>query len=163
MQAHQLKIIILKEPVKKGNYIRKVETHRKKGFSANSQLRKIKEKFPNLILLKSKGKSFEIVIRVRPTPLSKQYDLKIIYDKYVGVKVFIINEILMVAKNRTKLPHVYSHIEQQICLYSPSKKEWTREKFIFSTIIPWACEWLQFYELWVIDGNWLGGGHEEYR
>lgn len=144
-------------------YIRKPKKIVKLGFSATHQLKEIKNLFPNIEVVKAKGSSFIIIIKVQPTPLSKTYDIKICYDKYLGVKVYVINEKLKVAENRTKLPHVYSHEEQRLCLYSPSKDEWTREKLISSTIIPWAVEWLQYYELWLPNGKWLGGGHDEYR
>jgi hypothetical protein len=26
------------------------------------------------------------------------------------------------------------------------------------TVVPWTSEWLVFYELWLITGEWLGGG-----
>jgi hypothetical protein len=26
------------------------------------------------------------------------------------------------------------------------------------TVIPWISEWLYFYELWLVTGEWLGGG-----
>ncbi|MDY0295864.1 MAG: hypothetical protein RB296_00975 [Acidobacteriota bacterium] len=29
---------------------------------------------------------------------------------------------------------------------------------IAKTIVPWASEWLIFYELWLATGEWLGGG-----
>ena len=29
---------------------------------------------------------------------------------------------------------------------------------IAETIIPWAAEWLFFFEGWLIDGHWAGGG-----
>ena len=32
--------------------------------------------------------------------------------------------------------------------------------FLSETIIPWAIEWLKYYELWRITGKWLGGGIE---
>lgn len=148
---------------KQRTYIRKPKKVVKLGFSATHQLKEIKKMFPHIEVVKAKGTSFIIIIKVQPTPLSKTYDIKICYDKYLGVKIYVINEKLKVAENRTRLPHVYSHEEQRLCLYSPSKNEWTREKLISSTIIPWAVEWLQYYELWLPNGNWLGGGHDEYR
>ena len=26
------------------------------------------------------------------------------------------------------------------------------------TIVPWAAEWLMHYELWLVTGEWTGGG-----
>lgn len=132
------------------------------GFSPKTQLEKIIEFFPIVKVLKSGGNFFEIEMKIKPSSLGKDYDIKLSFDKHLGVKVYVINETLKIAHNRTKLPHVYSSKEQRLCLYSPSKGEWTKEKLIASTIIPWISKWLFFYEIWLIDGEWLGGGHDEY-
>lgn len=106
----------------------------------------------------SKGLEYEAVI------LNEVNEGKIPYqswDRVNRIRGVLTNDSL--EDGRTKLPHVYSHEEQRLCLYSPNKAEWTREKLISSTIIPWAVEWLQYYELWLPNGKWLGGGHDEYR
>jgi hypothetical protein len=28
--------------------------------------------------------------------------------------------------------------------------------FIAETIVPWACEWLAYYEIWKATGHWSG-------
>src|SRR5690606_39815126 len=56
------------------------------------------------------------------------------------------------------LPHVYSTPKQQLCLYYPKEKEWNTGMYYVHTLIPWACEWLCHYELWVSTGIWHGGG-----
>ena len=146
------------------SYIKRPKRAFKNGFSSSKQYEHILRLFPSAEIIKKKGHYFELVVVLRPSPLSKSYDIKITYDwRKERVSVFVINEKLRVAKNRTKLPHVYSHDLQQLCLYSPSKKEWTNQKLIANTIIPWASEWLFFYELWLSDGMWLGGGHNEYE
>ena len=37
-------------------------------------------------------------------------------------------------------------------------KEFSGEKFLSETIIPWAIEWLYYYEIWLVTGTWNGGG-----
>ena len=146
------------------SYIKRPKRAFKNGFSCSKQFEKIFQIFPDAKILKKKGNYFELIIKLRPTALSKEYDIKVTYDwRTEMVKIYVINEKLEVAKNRKKLPHVYSHIEQQLCLFSPGRKEWTNQKLIANSIIPWASEWLFFYELWLPDGNWLGGGHDEYE
>lgn len=144
------------------SYIKRSKQAIKKGVSASKQFKKLKQSFPDLNLIKRKGNYFEVILKLRPTTASKLYDVKISFDKYDGVSVYVVNEKLEVAGNRKKLPHVYSHQEQKLCLYSWKKRQWTKEKLISSTIIPWVSEWLEFYELWLISGQWLGGGHDEY-
>lgn len=133
-----------------------------RGILSAQQLKRIKTEFPKVEILKKQWDGFEIIIQVQPTPISAVYDVKIIYTENTWVRIFIINKVLEVAKNREKLPHVYNSKKQQLCLYSPSKKEWNSYNYIIDTIIPWTSDWLYYYELWIPDGQWLGGGHNEY-
>ena len=57
-----------------------------------------------------------------------------------------------------RLPHVYDHVKQQLCLYYGPAREWTPDKMIADTIVPWASEWLLHYEFWLVTGIWHGGG-----
>lgn len=136
----------------------------KRRFIASSeQLKKILEHFPTAEIISESWNSFEIVIKLQPSNISEVYDVKICYVENKSVKIFIINKKLKIANGRKKLPHIYVIKTQQLCLYSPIRNEWNACKYIYKTIIPWACEWLFFYELWLIDGQWLGGGHDEYQ
>jgi hypothetical protein len=56
------------------------------------------------------------------------------------------------------IPHLYR--EGDLCLYDPGieteKGDWNRTMLIADTIVPWASEWLFFYELWHATGIWHG-------
>ena len=101
--------------------------------------------------------------KVTPSPLSETYTLRIYYKYNKGAKVYVLNpKPLILAAGETELPHVYSTPEQQLCLYYPKDKEWDTSMLYVKTLIPWACEWLCHYELWVCTGTWHGGGiHHE--
>jgi hypothetical protein len=131
-------------------------------LSTREQLKRIKRGFPNLIIEKKGRKFFSVVIRLKPSLISCYYDVRITFSRNKRLSVFVINNTLEVAKNRTKLPHVFSHKDQKLCLYQFDDNKWTPEQSIASTIIPWASEWLYYYEFWLIDGEWYGGGHDEY-
>lgn len=134
-----------------------------KVISISSQLERLMNSFPNLQIEKSSDKEFIVIVKLRPHIFSKEYDVKIVYELGNQVSVFIVNEKLKIAKNRTKLPHVWDNELQKICLYSKQEGgSWSSEKSIASTIVPWASEWLYYYEIWLIDGLWYGGGHDEY-
>ena len=105
-----------------------------KGIPSTEQLKRIKIDFPEIKLLKSGWDNFEIVVQIRPTAISELYDVKIVYTENKWVKIFVINKSLKIASNRTKLPHVYDSQKQQLCLYSPSKKEWNAHNYIIDTI-----------------------------
>jgi len=127
-----------------------------------SQFERIKTSFPNLNILEKSTSKFVVEVKLRPDILSREYDIKIVHEIGKTVSVYVVNETLQIAKNRKKLPHVFDNKLQKICLYSADGGRWDSTKSIASTIIPWASEWLYYYELWLIDGIWRGGGHDEY-
>jgi hypothetical protein len=46
----------------------------------------------------------------------------------------------------------------RLCLTVPSKNEWSPTVPLLESYIPWAAEWTEFYELWLLTGVWHGGG-----
>lgn len=45
-----------------------------------------------------------------------------------------------------------------LCLFDPDGREWTPADLIAETTIYWAAEWLHYYELWHLTGEWLAPG-----
>ena len=45
-----------------------------------------------------------------------------------------------------------------MCLFRPGKYEWTFDTLVSKSIIPWAVEWLYYYEVWLATNEWCGGG-----
>lgn len=43
-----------------------------------------------------------------------------------------------------------------LCLFDPEGREWTDADLIAETTVKWASEWLHYYELWHVTGEWLG-------
>ena len=56
------------------------------------------------------------------------------------------------------IPHRYR--DGDLCLYDPGieapRSEWDQTMPIADTLVPWAAEWLFFYELWHATGVWHG-------
>lgn len=99
--------------------------------------------------------------KVKTNPFSKEYDLKVEYKMGKSPQVWLMNEVVEDNKEY-RTPHNYGVDEKeksiQLCLYKPRNKEWMKHYSIADTIIPWAIEWIYFYELWKITGEWKGGG-----
>lgn len=61
-----------------------------------------------------------------------------------------------------RVPHIYGlgcdPAFPRLCLYDPVASEYRPDMPIASFIIPWAIDWLFFYEDWVRTGIWRGGG-----
>ena len=114
--------------------------------------------FPNSEVKRKGEDSLTWTHTLTPSPLSDNYQVKLHYRRNQGVNFYVIKPKLVLASGHSKLPHVYSTPEQQLCLYYPKTKEWDVSMLYTRTIIPWACEWLYHYELWVATGDWHGGG-----
>jgi hypothetical protein len=60
------------------------------------------------------------------------------------------------------IPHLMFNAKEPtrsgLCLFDPSGREWTPADLIAKTTIDWASEWLHYYELWHLCGEWLGPG-----
>lgn len=89
---------------------------------------------------------------VRPTKHSIEYSIKIEYDGINSPKVYVVEPEIEFNDNI----HMYPD-KKNLCLYHPETDNfhWTPKKHhIFDTIIPWALEWLVYYELYLISGKW---------
>ncbi len=136
----------------------------KKKYFKTPSISLIKQK----VSLKNAYKDSECVIegkkliwtgKVRPTVLSKEYTLIILYEFKKSPKVWITGDELERIDDKN-FPHIYDRDIKnnmvRICLYMNS--EFNSSKLLANTIIPWAIEWLYYYEIWLLTDEWLGGG-----
>ncbi|MBS4171810.1 hypothetical protein [Bacillus sp. FJAT-49736] len=93
---------------------------------------------------------------LQPTELSKKYTVQITYSLDMPRPDVIVLSPQVQKRGNENIPHVYP--ENKLCLFRPKKKEWTKEKLIAETIVPWTSLWLYYYEMWHATGEWLGGG-----
>lgn len=92
---------------------------------------------------------------LQPTPFSRPYLLRLDYTLKKCPKIWVTNPPLE-SRDDQKPPHLYPG--DRLCLFHPSYGEWSSDKFIADTIIPWASLWLYYYEMWLATGIWYGGG-----
>lgn len=92
---------------------------------------------------------------VRPTPISVEYMVRVFLPR-TGIPKVVVVRPELVGRYGQRIPHRYP--DGSLCLYYPPNREWRREFFLSETLIPWAAEWIYFYEIWRVTGNWLGGG-----
>jgi hypothetical protein len=65
-----------------------------------------------------------------------------------------------------EIPHLIfdadDPVRSGLCLFDPAGGEWSGARLIADTTIHWTAEWLAYYELWHLTGEWLapGVGHE---
>ena len=121
-----------------------------------SQANRIKKLYTNWIVSVKNGK-MACIGAVQPTVTSPKYFVKLEYSRKMNIPQIILLHPQMQKRKGKWPPHLYKR--KRLCLFYPKYKEWTKEKFISDTIIPWISLWLYYYENWLINGgDWMGGG-----
>lgn len=117
----------------------------------------LKRSFPDAIMQSDKITYLTWEQTLKSSPLGDEYRVRMEYSRGSHPKVYVIEpKPLKLAEGEDRLPHVYNHKGQQLCLFVHN--EWSKRRMIAYTIVPWIVDWLFHYELWLIDGNWKGGG-----
>lgn len=122
----------------------------------NAEVLSIKKDFPQLRLTQTRGE-FVWVGNVQPSQNGDVYRLEIRYDGFNDPRVYVRKPLLKLAPGKASLPHVYPD-SGSLCLYYPPDKDWKVGDRLTKTILPWAMLWLYYYEIWVVTGEWHGGG-----
>lgn len=94
----------------------------------------------------------------RPSPLGRSYRLRIRFKNFGNPKVTVLSPDLNELAKGRYLPHVYLTKPVCLCLHFPDYSEWTLDKSIAETIVPWAYLWLMYFEHWLATDEWQGGG-----
>jgi hypothetical protein len=92
-------------------------------------------------------------VELTPSKISRTYTVQIEYRVGQHPRVTVLSPELD-GRLGESLPHVFRG--DALCLYRDG--EWSSRMLIADSIVPWAAEWLFFYELWIPDGKWHGGG-----
>ena len=148
------------------------------GLSVQEQARWIRAVFPEFKV--TLNASWMGVWEGPLTPIMRRYRIRVTYvrrrffetwtlgNDYAAVQV-VDPVIGLDPKEIGKWPpHIYfNKADPQspwLCLYDPEERFWSPEEYIAETIIPWASDWLFFFEGWLATGEWEGGGrHPERR
>lgn len=104
-----------------------------------------------------RGNPFVWVGTLQPTPTSEIYTVQITYEHGTSrPKVEVLNPPLRTRGDGVRIPHTF----ENGCLCLHVAEDWNSTMLVHQTIIPWTSTWLYYYEIWLITGEWLGGGHE---
>lgn len=123
-------------------------------------------KWPGSTLEFVHGRALRFGFTVAPTPLSRVYRCSLHIYAAKSPELFVIDpNPKVIAKGRV-LPHTYPHkgIGTKLCLWLPKAREWSPEMRLDETYLPWAAEWLDYFEEWLLTDVWSGGGaHPEIQ
>lgn len=80
---------------------------------------------------------------------------------YAGPDIFLLDPpaIRRAETPEEPVPHLFAQgPPAKLCLWLPGSGEWSPAMPLAETVVPWASEWLFFYELWHATGIWYGRG-----
>lgn len=90
-----------------------------------------------------------------PTEYSKSYEVVISHGLRRAPIVYVARPRFEIVPGR-QLPHVFTL--NTLCLHTLGRS-WIAGRLLADTLVPWASEWLFFYEVWLATaGEWLGEG-----
>lgn len=93
-----------------------------------------------------------------PSPLGRSYQIEISLSKHEAFPdVFVRSPNIEVLAAGRELPHVY-HEPLRLCLFQPAKNQWHKGLRLDETIVPWTVLWLYYFEDWLVNDEWRGGG-----
>ena len=95
---------------------------------------------------------------IRPMPVSREYEVRILYRPGTRPATFIMKPSLKDLADGRVVPHLYSQKKQKLCLFMPRYGEWRPDQHISKTIIQWTYLWIFYFEEWLFSNKWKGGG-----
>jgi len=88
--------------------------------------------------------------RIQPTESSPTYRVEIRYSGRDRPDVRVLEPRIRFN------PALHMYQDDTLCLYDWRENPWQTKWHLHETIIPWAAEWLVYYELWLLTGKWQG-------
>ena len=124
-----------------------------RSLSAMVQIRDMAKKFPDLTAIR-RGNEAIWEGTFRPSESCATYRVRIEALSGQRPHVYVLEPALRIPKDKYIETHRFG--DGGLCLHL--HEEWTPDKFIADTTIPWIPLWLINYEYWLATDQWLGGG-----
>lgn len=123
------------------------------------QVYMLKQQYPESICKIKQGRLYCRIDEFRANDCSHRYSLEIIKDTGRPVEIWLSGDALRKCADLRTIPHIYDSNEAKhkvmLCL---SYKDWKPSQAYTDTLIPWAMEWILYFEAWLYTDEWSGGG-----
>lgn len=97
--------------------------------------------------LVSKIHTHKLVCHVHYMLMDENIHFRIVYDGRLHPRAWIVSPKIRDPQ------HIYSD-DKSLCLYDPKTDEWSSEKNIYNTFVPWCQQWIVFQRLYEQTGKW---------
>lgn len=132
--------------------------------SIGAQIDRMRHRWPGFRLVQRWDTGVVWVGELRP--FQKPYMVKVRWDPVERDRPYVslLDPPLSPRSGGTfeEIPHLMfdenDPAQSGLCLFNPDGAEWAANMLIADTTLPWAAEWLFYYELWHYEGVWRGGG-----
>lgn len=99
---------------------------------------------------------------LQPSRMSRKYLVLVRWNGLNDIPdVEVLSPNLKELSNGKRSPHEFQstgNTKPCILFNREGAKDWVPSMLISESIIPWTMEWLWYWELWLSDGEWRGGG-----
>lgn len=116
--------------------------------------------WPQSTLKLVNGRELHFEFMIAPTPLSRTYRCLLKLTVARHPELLVLDPSPKVLSGGRPVPHTYPHpgTVTKLCLWLPLSHEWSAYMKLSETYLPWAAEWLDYFEEWLATGEWSGGG-----
>ena len=111
---------------------------RTKPLSLTQQLLALRRDFPDGIGELKRGR-LNWATLLQPTPISRDYCVHLDYREGDTPRVFVVEPSLSQIAGTRRIPHLYQQDPACLCLYRSIYGEWSRDREISRTMIPWTA------------------------
>lgn len=87
-----------------------------------------------------------------PASMARTYLIELKYKPFIFPEVRILSTGLTIPCIKSDI-HMFN--DGRLCLHFD---DWNPKMSLAKSVIPWTCEWLLFYEFWLVTHKWCGGG-----
>jgi hypothetical protein len=93
-------------------------------------------------------------LSLQPTPTNAVYRVRFGYALRCRPHVYVIDPEPVREAHGQSTPHLNG--DGTLCLYDPTKQQWTGMDPLVYTTVQWTSRWLFHYEHWLAFGEWRG-------
>ena len=129
--------------------------------SPNAQIEAMRRKWPSFVGHKFGDGTLAWVGLLQPQ--AQPYRIEVFWNQKVLDRPYVVVADPVIAPrpgtdyadNRNLMFIAMEPTRSGLCLFDPKGGEWTPADLIADKTIYWVAEWLTYYELWHVTGQWL--------